>query len=58
VLFAWLTNQDYFIDISSTDVKRNLHDDNIKMIEEELSPFGFIDDGRDPYEHDDAFEAL
>jgi len=58
VLFAWLTNQDYFIDISSTDVKRNLHDDNIKMIEEELSPFGFIDDGRDAYEYDNAFEPL
>jgi len=58
VLFAWMTNQDYFRDITNTDVKKNLHDDNLKLIEEELSPFGFIDDGREIYEYDDGFEPL
>jgi hypothetical protein len=47
VLFAWLIRQDYFKDMSNTDLRKKLYEDNQKMIEDELLPFGFLDDGHD-----------
>jgi hypothetical protein len=45
VLFAWLTDQNYFKELITTNFRRNLYEENIKRIEEELTPFGIIDDG-------------
>jgi hypothetical protein len=45
VLFAWLTNQPLFKELTDIDIRKNLYDDNLRIIEEELTPFGIIDDG-------------
>jgi hypothetical protein len=45
VLFAWLTDQNYFKELITTNFRRNLYEENLKRIEEELTPFGIIDDG-------------
>jgi Terminase large subunit, T4likevirus-type, N-terminal/Terminase RNaseH-like domain len=41
VLFAWMVSQNYFKDVSNTDVRRRI----IEEVEEDFTPFGFIDDG-------------
>lgn len=41
VLFAWLVNQNYFKDVSNTDVRLRISED----LENDFVPFGFIDDG-------------
>jgi len=35
VLFAWLTNQKFFTDMTNIDVRRKINEDHLKMIEEE-----------------------
>jgi hypothetical protein len=45
VLFAWMTSQPYFKDFTNLDIRRLIYEDQIKRIEEDLTPFGMIDDG-------------
>lgn len=47
VLFAWLTTQQYFKDTTNIDIRRRMYDEKMKLMEEEILPFGFIDDGVD-----------
>lgn len=42
VLFAWMISQNYFKDVSNTDIRRRIEED----VEEDFTPFGIIDDGR------------
>lgn len=48
VLFAWLTSQSYFKDMTNHDVIKNIYDQNVNALEENLVPFGYISDGREP----------
>jgi len=48
VLFSWLTSQEYFKELTNLDMKKNIFQDKIKQIEEEVVPFGFIEDGTQP----------
>ena len=45
VLFAWTTSQNYFKELTDLDIRTKLYQDKIRQIEEDLAPFGFIDDG-------------
>ena len=45
VLFAWLTNQTFFKELTNDDIRRRLYQSQQKMIEEDMAPFGFMDDG-------------
>jgi hypothetical protein len=45
VLFSWMTTQKYFRELTDMDFRRKLEDYNREMIDEELTPFGFIEDG-------------
>jgi hypothetical protein len=45
VLFGWMTTQKYFKELTDMDFRRKLEEFNKDMIEDELTPFGFIDDG-------------
>lgn len=47
VLFAWATNQNFFKDLTDTDFRKKLLEDREKMINDDVLPFGFVDDGRD-----------
>ena len=44
VLFAWMTNQNYFKDLLETDVRKNLMEEREKELEDDILPF-FSDDG-------------
>lgn len=47
VLFAWLTQQQYFRELCDNDVRKKLVEQHQKDIDEEISPFGLIDYGQD-----------
>lgn len=47
VLFAWLTSDPYFKEITDVNLRREMFQNQMKQIEEELTPFGFYDDGSD-----------
>jgi len=46
VLFSWLTTQPYFKDLNDVNLREMIYASRIKMIENELTPFGFISDGQ------------
>tara|TARA_Y100001958_G_C21233603_1_gene559672 strand:- start:731 stop:2362 length:1632 start_codon:yes stop_codon:yes gene_type:complete len=45
VMFAFLSSQPYFKELTDTDIRRKLYDDKMRAIEDGLTPFGIIDDG-------------
>ena len=47
VLFAWLSDQTYFRDLTDINTMAALREKTEEQIEEELLPFGFIIDGHD-----------
>ena len=46
VLFAWLTAQSYFKDSTNIDIRKVMLEEQRMLGDEELTPVGFIDDGR------------
>jgi len=58
VLFAWLVKQDYFKEITNTDFRKQFQEDNNKLIEDDLLPFGFIEDGIEYFEEKDEQEKM
>jgi hypothetical protein len=51
VLFSWLVQQRYFRELTNQDIREKMFSEQMRMIEEEMVPFGFIEDGNDPDEH-------
>ena len=47
VLFAWLSEQQFFKDYTDINTLMRLRDKTDEEIMQDLSPFGFVDDGRD-----------
>ena len=45
VLFGWLTTQSYFKELTNLDIRKDLYEDKMKQIDDDMTPFGFIDDG-------------
>ena len=45
VLFAWLVMQEYFREMTDQDVRRRIYEEQRNQIEQDMAPFGFIDDG-------------
>jgi len=46
VLFSWLTTNPYFKELNNVNLREIMYENRIKQIEDELTPFGFMDDGR------------
>ena len=47
VLFSWLTTNSYFKELTNINIRKELYDARIRMIEEEITPFGFINNGEE-----------
>jgi hypothetical protein len=45
VFFSWLTDQQYFKDLTDEDIRKRLYNSQKESIEADMAPFGFIDDG-------------
>ena len=48
VLFAWLSNQKFFRELTDINTISKLRDTNEEQMMNELTPFGIIDDGNEP----------
>ena len=46
VLFAWLSTNTFFKDLTDVDIRENLYNSEMRTIEKDLTPFGIIDDGQ------------
>ena len=47
VLFSWLVQQRYFRELTDQDIREKMFSEQMRMIEEELVPFGFLEDGQE-----------
>ena len=47
VIYAWLVAQDYFKELTDQDVRKRLYEEQKNAIEQDMAPFGFMDDGMD-----------
>ena len=54
VLFSWLTTNSYFKELTNINIRKELYEARIKMIEEEVTPFGFINNGEEQNQLVDA----
>ena len=45
VIFAWLVAQDYFKEMTDTDVRKRIYEEQKNQIEQDMAPFGFILNG-------------
>jgi len=52
VVFGWLSNQRYFKELTNSDVRSKLYEEQENLIEQDMAPFGFIDDGTPEDEQD------
>lgn len=49
VLFSWFVSTPFFAEISDVNIKQMMYDEKIRQIENDLLPFGLIDDGQSNY---------
>ena len=47
VIYAWLVAQDYFKELTDQDIRKRLYEEQKNQIEQDMAPFGFMDDGLD-----------
>ena len=47
VIFGWLSNQPYFKEMTDTNARQQLYEEQQNLIEQDMAPFGFVDDGLD-----------
>ena len=56
VLFSWLSEQQYFKDYTNINTLMSLREKTEEDLEQDMSPFGFVFDGRDEY--DESIEKI
>ena len=54
VLFSWLTTNPYFKELTNINIRKELYEKRIEHIEQEVTPFGIIDDGTSDETYIDA----
>ena len=47
VIFAWLVQQQYFKDLTDLDIRKQMYKDQMEALEQDMLPFGIIDDGHE-----------
>ena len=45
MIFAWLSNQRYFKEMTDQDVRARMYSEQQNAIEQDMAPFGFVNDG-------------
>jgi len=56
VLFSWATRQEFFKNLTNQDVRMEIYSEEIKKIEEDFLPFGYIITSETPVEDIDSTE--
>ena len=50
VIFGWLSNQPYFKELTNTNARLKMYQEQQNLIEQDMAPFGFMDDGINEHE--------
>jgi hypothetical protein len=45
VIFGWLSNQPFFKEMTDTNARQIMYEEQQNQIEQDMAPFGFVDDG-------------
>ena len=45
VIFGWLVQQRYFKEMTNTDIRKKMWEEQMETLEQDMLPFGIIDDG-------------
>ena len=53
VLFAWAAQQDYFKELTNNDIRKRLELERMRQMEDDVTPFGFIEDHVESFELED-----
>mgnify|MGYP001367351461 CR=1 FL=1 len=48
VIFAWLVQQRYFKELTNMDIRKKMWEEQMETLEQDMLPFGIIDDGQEP----------
>ena len=56
VIFGWLSNQGYFKELTDQNARQQMYVEQSKLIEEDMAPFGFVDDGINELEQETVDE--
>ena len=48
VIYSWAVAQDYFKEMTDQSIREQLYEKDKDSLEEDMAPFGFIDDGTNP----------
>ena len=48
VIFAWLVQQRYFKELTNMDIRKKMWEEQMETLEQDMLPFGLIDDGMEP----------
>ena len=54
VIFAWTVQQQYFKDMTDLDIRKQIYQDQMDSLEQDMLPFGIIDDGREEETYTDS----
>jgi len=50
VIFGWVSNQPYFKELTNTNARQQMYVEQQNLIEQDMAPFGFLDDGINEHE--------
>ena len=56
VIFGWLSNQPFFKEMTDTNARQMLYEEQQALIEQDMAPFGFVDDGTPDHEKSEVDE--
>ena len=56
LLFAWLTTQIYFKELTDNDLRSRIFEEQQNLIEQDMAPFGFVDNGIDDPTGEDTID--
>ena len=56
VIFGWLSNQPYFKELTNTNARQQMYVEQQNLIEQDMAPFGFLDDGINDHEQETVDE--
>ena len=48
VIFGWLVQQRYFKEMTNMDIRKKMWEEQMDTLEQDMLPFGIIDDGQEP----------
>ena len=57
VLFSWATRQEFFESLTDSDIRLELYNDEINQVENEILPFGFVENGQPEQDPDGEWDG-